>query len=299
MAKRYYNLEKETKEYLKACEARGIINQTNIQLLNDYVIRRKNGNLDTSFLSRNPTVLNNLFLWLDPSVRDSYPAGGSVVRDLTFNSNIGVNTSINFTNNNFDFSRQLNNSRIVLNTLSLNDTRTLTISLWVNFKTLPTVSGYSGDYSRIICELSPNFNNTTGSFIITNEWENPGFRFMVGVRGNIGYNLKNIQTPLPVINTWYNLVVTLDHTVSNASDSINFYLNGSNNLTKGITSNNGVVFNSLNTNVFGNQPLYIGGRDTTTASQDMLIGNFQIYKTILSPAEVLQNFNAIKGRFGL
>lgn len=299
MATRYYNLENEVKAYLKTCNDRGIANQTSTKILNDYVIARKNNNLDASFLASNPIVLDKLFLWFDPSIKDSYPSGGRTVKDLTFNNNIGTTTLVNYVNNNFDFSRQLNTSRIVYNTFNLNDTKTLTVSFWINFKTLPTVSGYTGDYVRVICELSSDFNLRTDSFLIDLEWELTGFRFSCATRGNGGYNVKNISTPLPIINTWYNLVATIDNTVSNASNSINFYLNGSNNLTKGTTSNNNNTYNVLNTNFFGNQPFYIGGRSTNLLSQDMYLGNFMLYKKILSAGEVLQNFNATKSRFGL
>ena len=69
MAKRYYNLEKETKEYLKACDAKSIVNQTNIKTLNDFVINRKTRNLNTTFLGSSPIILNNLGLvWIQPNL---------------------------------------------------------------------------------------------------------------------------------------------------------------------------------------------------------------------------------------
>lgn len=71
MAKRYYNLEKETKEYLKACEARGFSLPRNVTAVNDNVIKRKAVGKDCTFLSQYPVVLDGLFIWLDASVSGS------------------------------------------------------------------------------------------------------------------------------------------------------------------------------------------------------------------------------------
>lgn len=79
MAKRYYNLEKETKEYLKACEARGFSLPRNVAAVNDNIIKRKSAGKDCSFLYQYPVVLDGLFIWLDASVP------GSITTNTWFN----------------------------------------------------------------------------------------------------------------------------------------------------------------------------------------------------------------------
>ena len=51
-------------------------------------------------------------------------------------------------------------------------------------------------------------------------------------------------------------------------------------------------------NASTNTVLYIGG-NTNTYMWNGAIGNFQVYNRPLISSEVLQNFNAVKSRFGL
>ena len=89
MAKRYYNLEKETKEYLKACEIRGFSLPKNVAAVNDNIIKRKSAGKDCTFLYQYPVVLDGLFIWLDASI------SGSITTNTWFNLIEGnVNTTL-------------------------------------------------------------------------------------------------------------------------------------------------------------------------------------------------------------
>jgi hypothetical protein len=246
-------------------------------------------------------VRDGLILDLDAAKRDSYPGSGTSWRDISGLQNNSTLTAATSSLNAIEFTRT-NNTRATIPTLNLSSTNVITIDFWVNFKTLPTVSGYSGDYTRIICELSDNLNLVSDSFLISVEYELTGFRWLAASRGNgvssSGYNIKNLITPLPIINTWYNASFQINHTLP-ASNQLSFYLNGVLQTNIGTTSNNGLIYNAQNTNNFGNRIFRIGGRSTSQLSQDMYLANFKIYNRALSAQEVLQNYNAIKGRFGL
>jgi len=54
-----------------------------------------------------------------------------------------------------------------------------------------------------------------------------------------------------------------------------------------------------NTNNFGNDYLFIGSRAGTSNFTDLDIVSILVYNRALSAAEILQNYNAMKGRFGL
>jgi hypothetical protein len=245
-------------------------------------------------------VTDGLVLYLDAANTKSYVSGSTTWVDMAAGNNSTL-TAATSSLNAVEFTRT-NNTRATIPTLNLSATNVITVDFWVNFKTLPTVSGYSGDYGRVICELSNNFNSVFDSFIIVVEYELTGFRWLTATRGNgaasAGYNIKNLITPLPVINTWYNASFQINHTLP-ASNQISFYLNGVLQTNIGTTSNNGQTYNALNTNNFGNRIFRIGGRATTTSSQDMYLANFKIYNRALSASEVLQNFNSTKTRFGL
>jgi hypothetical protein len=246
-------------------------------------------------------VTDGLVLYLDAANTKSYVSGSTTWNDMSTNGVSSTLTAATSSLNAIEFTRT-NNTRATIPTLDLSSTNVITVDFWVNFKTLPTVSGYSGDYGRIICELSDNFNSFFDSFLIDVEYELTGFRWLTATRGNgvanSGYNLKNLITPLPVINTWYNASFQINHTLP-ASNQMSFYLNGVLQTNIGITSNNGITYNAQNTNNFGNRIFRIGGRATTSISQDMYLANFKIYNRSLSASEVLQNYNATKTRFGL
>ena len=90
MAKRYYNLEKETKAYLKACDDRGVIPSVSSSLFNDYALIAKARNNNSEFLKTYPFGFNNLITWLDASISASYPQTGTTIFDLSINKNNGT-----------------------------------------------------------------------------------------------------------------------------------------------------------------------------------------------------------------
>jgi hypothetical protein len=159
-------------------------------------------------------VTDGLVLYLDAANTKSYVSGSTTWVDIAAGNNSTL-TAATSSLNAIEFTRS-NNTRATIPTLDLSSTNVITVDFWVNFKTLPTVSGYSGDYTRLICELSDNLNLVSDSFLISVEYELTGFRWLAASRGNgvssSGYNIKNLITPLPIINTWYNASFQINHT---------------------------------------------------------------------------------------
>ena len=116
-------------------------------------------------------------------------------------------------------------------------------------------------------------NNATGN----------NAQFSSGTTGvAIGTNFSGI------LNTWYQLV----YVFSNPLNTIRSYVNGS--------------FWGSNSNTFGTtlnttNPLYIGSYNGGELNQYYAgrIGITRLYNTALSDAEVLQNYNADKEKYGL
>ena len=108
---------------------------------------------------------DGLVLALDAANTKSYVSGSTTWNDLSGNNNHATLTAATSSLPSIEFTRT-NNTRATISSLNLSATNVITIDLWVNFKTLPTVSGYSGDYSRVICELSDNFNAFNDVFIL-------------------------------------------------------------------------------------------------------------------------------------
>jgi hypothetical protein len=108
-----------------------------------------------------------------------------------------------------------------------------------------------------------------------------------------GYNVymhgAAVGTTFPLTqNQWNYLTVT--YTVG----TIQIYINGIARTMTGTTTGYNITNNSIN-----NSNLYIGCYRTLSFNIHGGISLFRIYNCSLSSTEVLQNYNATKGRFGL
>jgi len=87
-------------------------------------------------------------------------------------------------------------------------------------------------------------------------------------------------------NTWYHVAMTFN----TAANETKFYVNGALDITRTHTAN--ITANNEPINVgasIGGAPQYYRGS----------ISNVQLYNRALSAQEVLQNYNALRGRFGI
>jgi hypothetical protein len=126
--------------------------------------------------------------------------------------------------------------------------------------------------NRYVWDFGSNGGTLSGGTSIT-----PGFRYY---NPTVGTVLGSAHT----VNTWYNIVV------SRISGITYFYSNGSLVNSAADTGNIGSWGTTLNIGRYG------GGGYIHLGS----ISNLSVYKGRgLTDAEVLQNFNALRGRFGL
>ena len=234
---------------------------------------------------------SNLVLNLNAGDILSYPGSGTTWYDISEYGNNATLTAATTSNGAVNFNRSTN-TRAIVSTLNLSTTNTITINIWVKINTLP-VGG--GDTFRFLAELSENYNSYSDSFFTAIATELSTNRWFTQDKGDVGYNAKNLSTPLPVTGSWYNFTIIYDHTQS-ASSERTFYINGINQ-TSVASTEGGTTYNSDNTNNFGNRPLYIGGRSTTSFSSDMDLGIFQIYNTALNATEVSQSYQSLKTNY--
>jgi hypothetical protein len=138
--------------------------------------------------------------------------------------------------------------------------------------------GNSGIYRVIVGKYYTN-NNPTYEMGISN-----GNKFYWYGNGVDKYGTTNIQ-----LNTFYNFVITIN---SSAKTGV-LYINGSVEAS----------ISGLATQVANNGPLYVGVDAPTGVSEGAFfngnVGNVQIYNRALSATEVQQNFNALRGRYGI
>lgn len=215
-----------------------------------------------------PEISNDgLVLCLDASNIKSYPGSGTTWFDLSGNSNNGAINGPTFSSTNLGSfayaggSNQIN----VTNASSLNFTAAVTLSSWFKFNTLP--SAELGLFRKEVqWQLGLTDSNTIRCLIATN--------------GTSGWTAANDVDYNFLTNTWYNMTMTYNGSI------IQIYVNSVLVKTGVVTGT--IVTNSNNVQV-GYHTSYLDGN----------ISNCQIYSRALSDIEIQQNFNALRGRFGI
>ena len=217
-------------------------------------------------------VRDGLVLNLDAAKRDSYPGSGTVWRDIaggvingslingpTFNPN-------NFGSIVFDGVDDFVSCGNVL----FNDVNATTISIWVNIQTFINNNtiiskGAQGEGS----------NTTFAAWIVNSNGIRNRFYNSTGTAGIV-------NTGILSQNVWYNLMWTYN------GSAITVYTNSVAGETVSLSGPLKTNTNSINiaSSIFGN-------------NANMTCSNVQIYNRALSATEVLQNYNAQKGRYGI
>ena len=215
-------------------------------------------------------VTDGLVLHLDAANRKSYPLSGDTWYDLSGNGNNATRYNDATHSNNYftfdgtdDFFVVPNNASVTLNGSYL------TLSAWVNVNSFGTSEAF---LHKDLAYTIAFYGDKKITYADKSNWSYSNF----GFHGNF------------VENTWYHITAVKNGT----------------NVT--IYSNAGIVisktFGSAMTDTNARN-LFIGayGLDGTNTGNDFdgKISNAQIYNKALTANEVLQNYNALKGRFGL
>jgi len=237
-------------------------------------------------------VTNGLVLALDAAKKDSYPGSGTVWRDISGNGNNGTLTNgPTFNSNNggsivFD---GVNDYFTTAMSSSLNDYTTGTSPIFTicNWVYLTANSGMVDGLGI----ASPTQAQSWAHYYYYTNPSGPTYNFN---KINTGYSnsrtFQIITSPNSVLpNRWNNIV-----TIYNAG-TVSFYVNGE-SVPGTITANDSstaIVDNDFGL-VIGKSNLGLGGE-----ALNGKISNYTIYNRALSATEILQNYNATKGRYGL
>jgi hypothetical protein len=217
-------------------------------------------------------ITNGLVLSLDAANIKSYPGSGTVWRDLSGNNNSGTLTNgptFSSANGGSIVFNGTNNYINLGNTNSLKPS-TITLSAWI--KTSVTAS-----YKSVIeKDKSPwistalHLSNGVPTFFI-------GYTNSPPYSVSIGYN-QNVSD-----GNWHQIVGTYDNS------NLRLYIDGIEVASSG--SNVSILYSNAN--------FMIGFHSENFSYFNGLIPNAMVYNRALTASEVLQNYNATKGRFGL
>ena len=224
-------------------------------------------------------ITDGLVLHLDAANRKSYPGSGSTWNDLVGNHNIDLSantlSSLTHRYNNQGIFSFLNN----------------------NYCNFTYNEGYADGHSLLVAfypRWSPDWYRTIiskgdgGSFNVRFIPGGLEVLYKVSGGGNVNGYYNDIQA-----NNWYILQTSIDGISSNSRGM--FYINGNRyaNKYKGQTGYNGGYLSGTSTNIS------IGAWSNGNAPLAMYLGMVLIYDRHLTHEETLNNYNAIKGRYGL
>jgi len=155
-----------------------------------------------------------------------------------------------------------------------------TISMWWYLDSLLNTGSPGGQHLRLI-DNNVNLGSTEMAFLITNTGQSFAY---------IGTVVAATSTGVFSINNWFNIVLTREQTFPN--HTFKTYKNASQVSSQSISKN----LSANNTTLIGKA---LRSGYTNAGMINGQLGNVQIYNRALSANEVLHNYNALKGRFGL
>jgi hypothetical protein len=226
------------------------------------------GRFDAFYSS--PLVTSGLVLSLDAGNPASYAGSGSTFTDLSGNSNNGtlVNSPSFSSANGGSLTFNGSNTYVDCGNAANLQIYQGTISAWVKASSSGNTS-----YRGIILKQNAWALFVLDNQLITYSWTTYGAQ---GTGKTIGDN------------AWHNVAMTFTTTNVGATNNANVYLDGVLVKTASVAHSSHAI------------PVTLGA-GTNGASQ-ILNGNIAqglIYNRVLTQAELLQNFNALRGRFGL
>jgi hypothetical protein len=231
-------------------------------------------------------VSDNLFMHLDASDPASYPGSGTTWTDLAGSNDATINGATYSATDGgiFDLDGSSNTISIPhVSSLSLSTTEQRTIQVWVKFDALGANA----------TQQIPVFGKLSSSFGFDGYWG--GLYGDTGTTRVVtnGTGLQRITTSvspnLVSINTWY--LFTFISQITSTANTTKIYINTT---EFGSTAHGSDTYNETN-------PLYLGyiGSGVSSLYLNGKIGACYFYTDGLSAAEVTQNYNATKTRYGL
>lgn len=226
------------------------------------------------------TKLDGLVMRVDAANDRSYIGSGNSWLDLSDQNNNGTLTNGPVFSTAFGGGIVFDGSNdyvTVPNSNSLSPTKTITISAWCRYN-----GTYTGFYAPIVFK-----KNTAVSFF-------EQYQLVYLTNGTVQVALGNgssnqaATSPLSYTNQLINAVATID----TANSIIKIYVNGE------LKASTSIIYANMS---ISTSPLIIGGNAQAGFPGYMggSIYQVSVYNNVLTDIEILQNYNALKGRFNL
>lgn len=223
-------------------------------------------------------VSSNLQLYYAPNNSSSYPGTGTTLFDLSGNGLNGTMSNLTYTNPYLTYNGTSSTVSITDNALLEPGSGDFTLESWLYYTTI------TGSSRAVISKTDNGGLASAWSYGLRTAAN--GITYMEVANGTTSVTSPTFTAST---GTWYQIVGVWTNVASN---SIALYVNG---VSQGSNSHSfASVKNSTN-------PLYLGSYNGGEFSQwfNGRMGIVRYYSKALSGAEVLQNYNANKGIYGL
>ena len=230
-------------------------------------------------------VPHGLVFNMDAANRASYPRTGTTATDTVGNNICTLLNGLDFNTDPFRFEFDHSDDTISIQTtptLEFEKTSPFTISAWLKVNSIG-----ASDYDVIITNQQNGGNYR-------------GYYLQIGASGIVTLIFRSTLSDRFFFSTsatlsagaWSNVCVTYDG--NNSSSSGKAFINGA-----GVSTSETTGTSAISGTTISGLPVYIGSRAAAANFFNGDIANTHIYNRALSANEVLHNYNALKGRFGL
>ena len=223
-------------------------------------------------------VTSNLVLWYDPSVSASYSGSGSTINNLASTSLSGTMSNITHTSPYFSYNGSSSQVTVADNELLEPGSGSWTMEAWAY------LSNTGAGTKTILGKFDPG----GGAQDVSYSMRIGGAGAFAQFGDGLGSYVNSTSYTLTA-NTWTHIVYVWKN---GATKTLETYINGTS-----IGSVNHSLSSLLNTPA----NLYLGSYNNGEYSQYFTgrIGITRLYNAALSSADVLQNYNANKSKYGL
>lgn len=235
--------------------------------------------INASYTFQPPNIVTSgLVLWYDPDLSVSYPGSGSTINNLASTSLPGTLSNITYTDPYFSYNGSTSQVAVADNALLEPGSGSWTMEAWV-YQT-----GNSGSQC-VLGKFDPGGLAADVSYSIRTS----GSNIYAQIGDGTGAYINSTTYSVP-LNTWKQVVYV--YTNSGGTKTLQTYVNG-----VSIGSVNHSLSSILNTP----SNLYLGSYNNGEYAQwfNGRIGVTRLYNTALTSANVLQNYNADKTKYGL
>jgi hypothetical protein len=221
----------------------------------------------------NPDIVQDgLVLCLDAADKKSYSGSGSTWTDRSGNGNNGsiINSPTFSSDNNGNFAFDATNEYISIAETSTLNLQNYTYAFWIK-----RTQAQSGSWLQFLQRSTSN--------------RNPGIWFYINQVDRLHFSIRlsngsqfNVNPTGFYLNEWHYFTATVEY-------------NGTNTIMSGYSD--GVVTSGPLTSASVSPTLGTGS--SFVGKYGFHLANLKVYDRALTAAEILQNFNATKSRFGL